>query len=500
MPRKVRGLVFAWATVVAVVLASCDRAAILGELPAQDNSPSGVEFDSRASVRAFPGAEGYGALALSECDRSDPEVLFVTNLNGDGAGSLRDALSRADPTRLSVVVFRTGGTIVTGGMIRIENSCLYIAGQTAPGGGIQIRRPEAQGQTVFEFARNGRAHNVVMRYLRIRSGKGEPGKGDNITILGGHDIILDHLSLQWANDEAIGIQTLSSGVGIRDVTLQRMMITETLAPHNVGVLVGGNPNDDNPALFQLDMHHNLFAHQGHRNPRVGHHKGIKVINNVVYNSGNRVGRTVYDAEVDFIGNYFRKGPSPVAHVLQHEDVNEPHLLPSVYIAGNIADWKQVDDNRDLIRYDNLSPNYPNEPLPDEAFRSGPIASGPVPISVQSADAAYTSVLGDVGANARLDCEGRWVSNADRVDQELIAHVKNRTGPASRSEMEHQDQYGGYPVLSAGTACADTDEDGMPDAFETRYGLDPRLSQDNRLDPDGDGYTNLEEYLNGTRPN
>ncbi len=494
--RGVCGAALVEVVAVGLTLSSCDRAAVLGDQPAQDDLLPTPTFSARGSLPAFPGAEGYGARALSECRSLPLEVLFVTNLNGSGAGSLRDALGRADPTRLSVVVFRTGGTIVTS-MIRIENSCLYVAGQTAPGGGIQIRRPEGFGHTMFEFARNGRAHNVVMRYLRIRSGKGESGKGDNITMLGGHDIILDHLSLEWANDEAIGITTLSSGVEIRDVTLQRLIIAETLAPHNVGLLIGGNPNNDAPPLFQLDMHHNLFGHNGHRNPRVGHHKGVKVVNNVVYNSGNRVGRTVYDVEIDFINNYFRKGPWTGSHVLQHEDVNEPHVLPSVYIAGNIADWKPVADNRDLIRYDDASPDHPNEPLPDEAFRSRPIASGPVPITVQSAEAAYASVLGDVGANARLDCEGRWVSNADAVDQDLIADVNARSGPASRSEAEYPDDYGGYPVLASGTACADTDQDGMPDAFETKYGLDPDDPADAAADADGDGYLNIEEYLNGT---
>ncbi len=138
-------------------------------------------------------------------------------------------------------------------------------------------------------------------------------------------------------------------------------------------------------------------------------------------------------------------------------------------------------------------------MPDEAFRNGPLVSAPVPIAVHSAQGALSSVLGNVGANARLDCEGRWVSNADAVDRDLIRDVKARKGPSVDEENDHPDDYGGYPVLASGTACTDSDQDGMPDAFEARYGFSSTDAADNRLDADGDGYTNLEEYLNGTRP-
>jgi hypothetical protein len=40
---------------------------------------------------------------------------------------------------------------------------------------------------------------------------------------------------------------------------------------------------------------------------------------------------------------------------------------------------------------------------------------------------------------------------------------------------------------------------MPDEWEKKYGLDPNDPSDAAKDLDGDGYTNLEEYLNGTDP-
>ena len=54
--------------------------------------------------------------------------------------------------------------------------------------------------------------------------------------------------------------------------------------------------------------------------------------------------------------------------------------------------------------------------------------------------------------------------------------------------------GGYPTLAAGWAPTDTDQDGMPDTYETSVGLDVNNADDGMADADGDGYTNLEEYL------
>jgi len=62
-------------------------------------------------------------------------------------------------------------------------------------------------------------------------------------------------------------------------------------------------------------------------------------------------------------------------------------------------------------------------------------------------------------------------------------------------IDSQDEVGGWPDLKPGVALEDTDKDGMPDFWEMMRGLDPNNPEDRNGDFDGDGYTNLETYLN-----
>ena len=448
------------------------------------------------SVPAFPGAEGHGALALNDCDRDNLEVLTVTNLDADGPGSLRDAVERASPDRLSIVIFRTGGTIRLNGALAISRGCLYIAGQTAPGDGIQL---DGKPGTVLRLTRYSGPRDIVVRYLRLRSGKGVPGAGDVVSIESGHNIVFDHISAQWSNDEVFSIHTVdfaNGGTDAADITLQRSIIAEGLREHSTGSLVVFNPGVE-PPIEKISIHHNLYAHNSHRNPRIGATTDVQITNNIVYNWRNRVGSVRNGAWVDYLNNYFKAGPwNPSGNRILEQD---PGLLSSLYLLGNVAYPKQVnatDDQRNLVTYNN-SMGYAD--VPAEIFRFYRQTDPSVQVTLETAVEAYASVLNDVGANKRLDCEGNWVDVNDRVDTQIIRDVLEGTGPSSDSENDHEDDYGGLPILQTGTACADSDGDGMPDAFELRYNLDPENASDAAQDLDADGYKNLEEYLNGTRP-
>jgi hypothetical protein len=96
----------------------------------------------------------------------------------------------------------------------------------------------------------------------------------------------------------------------------------------------------------------------------------------------------------------------------------------------------------------------------------------------------------------LENAGLAIPTRDAVDLRIISDVINRTGEI----IDSPEDVGGYPVLKKGTPPNDHDHDGMPDEWELVMGLDPNDPEDSRGDLDGDGYTNIEEYLFEIKPN
>lgn len=207
---------------------------------------------SAADVPAFPGAEGYGAVASGG---RGGRVMAVTNLNPSGPGSLQEACGATGPR---IVVFRVAGTI--DGDIRIRNERITIAGQTAPGDGITIK--DSLGID---------ASDVVIRYIRVRTDH----EGDAIGGRYRKNIIIDHVSASWSTDEVFSLYHNEN------VTIQWCMITEACAKadgsHRFGG-IWGNPFGT--------YHHNLIAHNDSRNPRWASGCGFNDYrNNVLYNWG-----------------------------------------------------------------------------------------------------------------------------------------------------------------------------------------------------------------------
>ena len=160
------------------------------------------------SIPAFPGAEGFGA---STKGGRGGKVIFVTNLNDTGPGSLRSAVDAEGPR---IVIFRVSGLISLASQIVVKNPFLTIAGQTAPGDGICLRN----------FTFNIATHDVVVRYLRSRLGDLTSQEADSITLLSGaHDVILDHCSATWSIDES-----LSLAGNVSNVTVQWCLIGNAL--------------------------------------------------------------------------------------------------------------------------------------------------------------------------------------------------------------------------------------------------------------------------------
>ncbi|YCM42794.1 hypothetical protein V2O64_15915 [Verrucomicrobiaceae bacterium 227] len=405
----------------------------------------------------------------------------MTNLNDAGAGSLRAAV---DATGARTVVFEVSGTIVLESELLVENSFITIAGQTAPGQGIQLRvTPTANFSAFTVGTSENTTTDVIVRYLKVRPGPGRQDSvnGDGIQILGGERIIIDHCSIAWATDEVF-----SAWYGPKNVTLQNSIVAEGLyeSVHKKGIHSMGNLIGDDSERFSI--HRNLMISNSQRNPLINAKNGLfEVTNNVIYNW--RYFGAVFSSqgsgddkvEVNLLNNYFKSGPETRLnrYEIQMGKLNSSRL----YLKGNLSPRRTGLDQDEWMGV-GLSHSFEN-PAPKEGFQSGtafetPLAGGE---AILSAKEAYEEVLRAVGASFPF---------RDAVDQRLINDVINGTGKS----INHPDEVGGWPELSSSVPPKDSDDDGMPDEWEKSHGLDP-LSDDGANDKDGDGYTNLEEYLN-----
>lgn len=396
-----------------------------------------------AQPPAFPGAEGFGARTPGG---RGGRTLIVGNLNGAGRGSLRAALEAEGPR---IVVFRVAGVIDLKSPIRVTQPFVTVAGQSAPGGGITLR-----GHGIIV-----NTHDVVIRHLRVRPGDISGTEADGIAVGGDSaNVVIDHCSVSWAVDE-----NLSPSGAIRDVTVQWSIISEALnrsvhgkGAHGYGSLVRASGG--------LTMHHNLWAHNSSRNPRLGCNYGrppfprFDIRNNVIYNAGgaNVAGDTF---EANYVGNFHKPGPdSPPAHAIFAP--TEKAAL-KFFFAGNAPG--------DLRWFSRAG-----AAAVDRAFDSPAVRT-------TSAQAAYEEVLAHAGAT---------LPRRDAVDERIVREVREGSG----AHIDSQWETGGWPAMRAERAPRDTDRDGIPDEWERARGLNPHDAADAaRTAPSG--YAWIEEYLN-----
>ena len=414
---------------------------------------------------AFPGAEGFGCATPGG---REGQVYVVSNLEDSGPGSLREAL---EASGRRVAVFAVSGTIDVREQIVIDDPYLTVAGQTAPGGGITLRAADDNTSGLVDIS----THDVVIRFMRFRTGSppsvtGENLDGVNIWRDTGQDVIIDHNSFSWAVDENV-----STWDGAHDVTFSWNIIAQGLresthpdGEHSKGLLVSGDATED------ISVHHNLFAHNTARNPQVTSPGRIQVVNNVIFNYGDSALQTSnpYGApQVEIVANHFKAGPDsdPERYEVDAYPVEEAGEW-SLHLLGNVGPHGTSDGPQgDLVSPEDRGLIVDAAPL-----------DLPV-ITTTSADQAMEDVL--MGAGAR-------VPYLDPVDGQMIDDVHNERGRMINDESE----MGGWPALPAEEPPPDEDSDGMPDTWESAHDLDPG-TDDSADDRDGDGYTNVEEYVN-----
>ena len=432
-------------------IASAIVAAVVG------GSIFGVELGTTAAAGppAFPGALGYGATTPGG---RGGQVLVVTSLADDGPGTLRWALETTTGPR--IVVFAVGGVIDLERQIDVGGR-VTVAGQTAPGDGIVVRG--ARLHVVGD--------DVVIRGMKLRPGSG-PGQNlgvrDAISV-GREDgtvrrVMIDGNSLAWAPDE-----NAATWYDVSDVSYTNNIIAEGLAVPgtgnpSMGLLVGDGAR-------RVTVARNLFANNTHRNPQVKGATEIEVVNNLVYNYGHNGTATPpglsEPISLHIVGNLYVPGADTVdrAPVRLGEGAEHRYYL-----------------------HDNLGPTRPHEDLPQDLIAGGdgteaivtlPIfeTSGITPFA---AEAAAWRVPATAGARA----QGLDPTDARIIDGVLTGHGRRLEAPPAAA----------FDVPTARADWTDTDADGMPDPIEAAMGTDPSRP-DAGEDPDGDGYTNVEDYVN-----
>ncbi len=400
---------------------------------------------AKAQTLAFPGAEGFGKYATGGRTGT---VYHVTNLNNSGVGSLRDAVSA--PNR--IVVFDVAGVIKITDRI-VVSANIYLAGQTAPGEGITVY---GNG---WSFSN---ANNTICRYMKIRMGiVGTSGKDAN-GIADGHDFIFDHCSVSWGRDENFSINGSAS-----NITIQNCMITQGLMTHSAGGLI---QTDGGVTLYR-----NLYADNGTRNNKI---KGVnQYVNNMVYNwsAGAYImgGDSEGDTYANAVSNLFIQGP-----VDGVRPFSTGNLRYHLYENDNIQDG-----NRNGV----LDPTV----IPHNEFGDGP--------DFQTVPYNYP-VLPTVAANTlisnNLPFVGASLPYRDYVDYYVANEVKSFGKKGALIANESVLPFGAPNTwtLWPGNPRTDTDNDGIPDAWEINNGLNPNLASDAMIIT-SDGYTNIEHYIN-----
>jgi hypothetical protein len=394
--------------------------------------------------------------------------MRVTNLDDAGPGSLRAAVEARVPR---IVIFDVGGTIRLKKPLVVRHPRITIAGQSAPGGGITLR----------DYTLGISADDVVIRFIRSRLGDESGAVADAIWVTRGTRIILDHVSASWSTDEALSVTSgyRLPGRELGDVTVQWSIISESLCKsvnpdgrHCYGSILAGSRG------ARFSFHHNLWAHHAARMPRVGNslppaedRQGafFDIRSNVIYNWGGQVagygGLPAANVAYNFIDNSYWAGPNTRGLAMFRE--GNPHA--KAFVSGNAMNGTQLANQSWSVTEAGATTYWLSEPLTIPAPTTDPASS------------AYTKVLAHAGASL----------HRDTVDARIVVEVANRTGRL----IDSQRDVGGWPVLARGVPWADSDKDGMPDAWELKRRLDRHDPKDANYDPDGDGYTNVEQWLN-----
>lgn len=404
-------------------------------------------IEASAEPLAFPEALGFGANVTG--GRAGT-VYHVTNLNDDGAGSFRDAVSQGN----RIVVFDVGGIINIKTAVSIKSN-ITIAGQTAPGEGIAIHGGKLS---------TGKQSNIIIRYLRIRPGENTAStKDDALNLYDAKNVIVDHCSVELAPWNNFGGSSDNADYRVTGITVQNSLIANP-----IGQQFGAH-------IESIDgtwaWYYNAFVNTHNRNP-LDKINDI-FVNNILYNF--EAGYTTHTSakfKHDIINNYFVYGPEGKNEWFQ-VDKNQ-----SIYASGNL-----IDKNRDGVLNGGPTSIYwyqgegtiLNKPW-NELTTKGPM---------MSAASAWRYVTSQSGVLPYDDIDSLIWHQVGTLGKEG-ALVKSVGAMGLKTNN-------GWGEVIAGKAATDSDKDGMPDYFEEAMGYD--TAKDDAMTKEDDGYVRIEKYIN-----
>lgn len=474
---------------LAVLTAAMTAFAMTAVMPEKQE----VTAEAASSVLAFPGAVGGGRYATGG---RGGEVYHVTNLNDSGAGSLRDAVSKSG----RIVVFDVSGTIELKSNIVCQSN-ITIAGQTAPGGA---------GVTLKNYKLGMGGDNIICRYISSRPGPYASTSSGNDAWGGakGSNSIIDHCSMGWTTDEQWALYSNNEYY-----TVQYSVIgpADSWGGHSKGIHGFGIMMGKGYCTFD----HNLIVHNVSRNFR-GKVVGTATAdftNNVIYNWAYQ---TAYGTigHVNYVNNTLKMGNGTTgAYYYINVDSSTSPQNFSIYMTGN----RML--NKDNTIYDAVTTDNWNGGVKvkdglgitvDSVRSNSPFQTMVNGVNVSTATTAesaadsYENVLSYAGNGIAPDLR-------TAIDQQSANECRTGTGyhsgtatydEATSDEKAKIDSYKiqcgvtyTYPSAVLQKTIVDTDNDGMPDDWEELRGLNPNDPTDTNGDYCGQGYTNIEYYIN-----
>jgi hypothetical protein len=439
-----------------------------------------ANLNLKAQTLAFPEATGFGRYTTGARGAANPQIYLVTNLNDNGPGSFRDAVSQEG----RFVIFRVGGIVNLLSQVVVASNTT-IAGQTATGEGIVFLGP----RVTFTGA-----NNTIARYLRIRYG-GTAQNQDASGLANGANMIFDHMTFTWGTDEVFSINWDSKGISPDNITIQNSIIGQGLHRHNhsAGGLI-------QPSGGKISLIGNLYICNKTRNNKI---KGInEFVNNVVYNWGNygntyghtesgdayiMGGDSAGSSDVNIINNYFIGGPNTSTSVTTPFNRGNDNF--SLYGAGNY-----FDNNKDGVLNGILVPaDLTGYPTGDAATILSTPYDYPMKTPTLTAQTAYDKIVSGVGAS---------YPRRDQVDNLMISDLMSKGTTAAyvyvQTDLTTQFGFinGGAGHVYGAPAPLDTDNDGMPDNWEDANGLNKNTADALAVSTLHAPYLNIEVYING----